>query len=173
MAGSLIKITETTVSSVASVTLGGSDWDNSYDVYMVRLNNVIPASDVQKLSVRFTVSGTADSSANYDRAQKVLRTTAAFGNQTVVNASSVNSLDQGGTGTQESLQGIHYLYNFNNANEYSFISYEGTARSSVAELNARQGGGVLTVAQACDGVQYYFASGNIASGTFALYGLKK
>ena len=36
MAGSLIKIDEEIVSSaVASVTLGGSDWDSSYDVYKI------------------------------------------------------------------------------------------------------------------------------------------
>ena len=36
MAGSLIKIDEEIVTSaVASVTLGGADWDSSYDVYMV------------------------------------------------------------------------------------------------------------------------------------------
>jgi len=36
MAGSLIKIDEEIVTSaVASVTLGGTDWDSSYDVYMV------------------------------------------------------------------------------------------------------------------------------------------
>jgi len=36
MAGSLVKIDEEIVTSpVASVTLGGADWDSSYDVYMV------------------------------------------------------------------------------------------------------------------------------------------
>jgi len=174
MAGSLKKLDEEIVSSaVASVTLGGANWNSSYDVYMVKFNNVVPSTDAQKLTVKFTVSGTADSSANYDHAQKVLRTSTSFGNQGNTNQTSINSLDQGGTGTQESLQGIHYLFNFNNASEYSFMTYEGTARSSIAELNARQGGGVLTVAQATDGVVYAFPSGNIASGSFCLYGLAK
>ena len=54
------------------------------------------------------------------------------------------------------------------------MTYEGTANSSIDELNARQGGGVLTVAQATDGVVYAFPSGNISAGaTFTLYGLKK
>jgi hypothetical protein len=158
--------TNTVTSAVASVTLTGIDSD---DVYVVMFNNVIPVSDAQKLTVKFTVSGTADSSANYDHAQKVVRSGSSFGNQSNTNQTSINSLDQGGTGTQESLQGIHYLYNFNNASEYSFMTYEGTARSSIAELNARQGGGVLTETQSTDGVQYSFASGNIASGTFTLY----
>ena len=46
MAGSLIKIDEEIVSSaVASVTLTGID--STYDVYMVRLNNVQPETDAQ------------------------------------------------------------------------------------------------------------------------------
>ena len=71
MAGSLVKIAETTVSSaVASVTLTGID--STYDVYMVRFNNVAPETDATNLRVRFTESGTPDStSANYDRAKKI------------------------------------------------------------------------------------------------------
>ena len=39
MAGSLIKIDEEIVTSaVASVELGGANWDSSYDVYMVKTN---------------------------------------------------------------------------------------------------------------------------------------
>ena len=46
MAGSLIKIDEEIVSSaVASVTLGGSNWDSSYDVYMVQFSNLKPTTD--------------------------------------------------------------------------------------------------------------------------------
>ena len=36
-----------------------------------------------------------------------------------------------------------------------------------------QGGAVYTVAEAHDGLFFGFDSGNIASGTFTLYGLKK
>ena len=172
MPGSLVLIQETTVSSgVSSVSLTGID--STYDVYKVVYNNVQPATDAQKIQIRFTVSGSPDTSSNYDRAIKIFRTSTSFNDQSGTNDSSIESLDQGGTDTEETLQGVNYLFNFNNSSEYSFITIEGTARSSTGELNARQGGGVLTVAQACDGIQYFFASGNIASGTFKLYGLKK
>ena len=62
---------------------------------------------------------------------------------------------------------------FNNAGEYSFCTVEASNRNQDAHLRGFQGGGVLTVAQATDGVQYFMQSGNIASGTFKLYGLKK
>ena len=39
MSGSLIKLQEVEASSSASITLGDSSWDTSYDVYMVKVNN--------------------------------------------------------------------------------------------------------------------------------------
>ena len=173
MAGSLVLIQDTTTSSaVSSVTLTGID--STYDVYKVIYNNVQPDTDAQKLAIRFTVSGTPDTSSNYDRAHVVFNSDSSFTDQSATNNSSINTLDQGGTGTQETLQGINYLFNFSNSSEFSFITYEGSAVSSAAKLNARQGGGVLTEQQANDGIQYFFASGNINTGAnFKLYGIVK
>ena len=81
MAGSLVKIDEEIVTSaVASVTLGGSDWDSSYDVYMVRLNNINPTTDGAVFYARVTESGTPNTTANYDNAFKGIRADASFGN---------------------------------------------------------------------------------------------
>tara|TARA_R100000995_G_scaffold63589_1_gene32902 strand:+ start:191 stop:748 length:558 start_codon:yes stop_codon:yes gene_type:complete len=185
MAGSLIKIDEFTVSSaVASVILGGgssgssslnASIDSTYDVYMVTFNNVAPATDATNLRVRFTVSGTADSSSNYDRALKKLNAHATFGDTSSTNQDHLRTSSAGiGTNTSEIDNGILYLFNFNNASEYSFITIEETLFSSSETHSGNQGGGVLTVAQACDGIQFLMSSsGNIASGTFKLYGLKK
>jgi hypothetical protein len=171
MAGSLIKIAETTVSSaVSSVTLTGID--STYDVYMVKGNDVVPSTDGSFLSYRFTVSGTADSSANYDHAYKILRTDTSFSNNSNTNQTSLFELT-GGTGTGEATQFIHYLFNFNNPSEYSFINIESTGFDNTPILAGFQGGGVLTVTQACDGYNIFYSTGNIASGTFTLFGLKK
>ena len=171
MAGSLIKIDEEIVTSaVASVTLTGID--STYDVYMVRYNNVLPVNDNVLLSNRVTVSGTADTTANYDWAYKLLNAAAAFSNISATNDTD-NVLGTNGTGGNESTNGIMYLFNFNNASEYSFGTVENTVREADTNLRGIQGGYVHTVAQACDGIQFFYASGNIASGTFTLYGLAK
>ena len=173
MAGSLIKIDEEIVSgAVSSVTLGGSDWDSSYDVYMVKVNNFTPDTDNVSVSLRFTVSGTADSSSNYDRAFKTLKTDASFSNTSSTNQTEL-LIGNIGTGTSESFNGVLYLFNFNNASEYSFCTLEVSALDLTPVLKGGQGGAVLTVAQATDGVKFATTSGNIASGTFTLYGLKK
>ena len=173
MAGSLIKIDEEIVTSaVASVTLGGADWDSSYDVYMVQYLNVFMSSSGAKNRIRFTVSSSADTSANYDRASKQMYTNQSFYNSSSTNQTFIDSLGLGTT-QDKSDYGILYLFNFNNASEYSFITREQIQTNSASETAGIMGGAVLTVAQTTDGIQFFADTGNIASGTFTLYGLKK
>ena len=171
MAGSLIKIDEEIVTSaVASVTLTGID--STYDVYMVKVNQMESVNNNVNPFLRFTVSGTGDSSADYDYAFKNLRTDSSFGNEAVTNDNEIN-LDNIGTNTGEQFNCIMYLFNFNNASEFSFITLEAVNINQGGVLKGRQGGGVLTDAQVTDGVQFFMSSGNIDNGTFTLYGLTK
>ena len=171
MAGSLIKIAETTVSSAtASVSLTGID--STYDVYMVKYNNVTFSVDGVTFSMRFLTSSTPDTSSNYDYAQKTLRSLEVFGNESQVNQDKV-SLGSIGNATGEQANGIYYLFNFNNASEYSFGTKENAYINANGDTKSENGGFLLTVAQANNGVKFIVSSGNIASGTFTLYGLKK
>ena len=166
MAGKLVQVaTETVTSAVASVTLTGIDSD---DVYMVAINNVSTDTDAQGVRFRFTVSGTPDTSSNYDRAYKNLRADSGFSNIAYTNQAELD-LGNAGTGTQEVANSIQYLFNFNNSSEYSFCTVEASNRNQDSHLRGFQGGGVLTVGQSTDGVNYFMQSGNIASGTFTLY----
>ncbi len=171
MAGSLIKISETTVSSgVSSVTLTGID--STYDVYKFVFSGLEVDTDGTTLSIRVTTSGSADTSSNYDRADKQLLSNTTFSNSSSSNQDSwVNSVD--GTGTGEANNGVLYLFNFNNSSEYSFMTRETTQYDNNPRLISRTGGGVHTVTQACDGLQFLVLSGNIDSGKFQLFGLVK
>ena len=173
MAGSLEKIAETTVSSaVASVTLTGID--STYDVYMVRINNCIPVTDTTFLSLRVTESDTPNTTANYDGAGKLLRADTSFTNANGANSTSLFLLGNNtGTGTGEQVNLVNYIFNANNSSEFTFFTTESSFLENSGNLNGLQGGGVFTSASSVNGVQYFFASGNIASGTFTLYGLKK
>ena len=176
MAGSLIKIDEEIVSSaVSSVTLGGSDWDSSYDVYMVQYLNVIPATDNQEVRIRFTESGTPNSSANYDYAYKIIETLASgFEDFPATNQTYFRGVRYGNN-TGEAGNATLYLFNMNSTTEYAFYTLEENAYINGASTIAGcTGGGVLTVTgTARDGIEFSFTTGNIASGTFTLYGLKK
>ena len=70
MAGDLVLINETIVStSTATVSLTGID--STFDIYKVVYNNLTTDTDNKQVRLRFTVSGTADSSSNYDYALKI------------------------------------------------------------------------------------------------------
>ena len=144
MAGSLIKIDEEIVtSSVASVTLTGID--STYDVYMVRFNNVLGTSEPTNFSYRMTESGTANSTSNYDFAFKELKATTAFSNRSSTNQNrAFFNQSSGSTATQDTQQGILYIFNANNASEYTFTTFETVfGNASGGALQGSQGGGVL------------------------------
>jgi len=66
-----------------------------------------------------------------------------------------------------------YIYNASNSSEFTFFTNETVHTNTATNLRGNQGGGVLTSAEAVTGVQVLIGSGNIDSGTFTLYGLKK
>ena len=120
MSGSLIKLDEKIASNDASITLGASNWDSTYDVYMVSVNNCIPVNDGVSHYMRITKSGTPDTTSNLDFAYKDLRTYSAFANDFATNQSLLN-FGFAGTGGSEGLNTILYLFNFNSSSEYSFV----------------------------------------------------
>jgi hypothetical protein len=169
---SLIKIAETTVSSaVSSVTLTGID--STYDVYMVRTNNVTFDTDNVDFAVRVTTGGTPQTDANYDRATKLLRT-ASFLNIGSTNTTNFEIEGGGGNAANEQSNNIFYCFNFNNASEYSFCTVETSQVNLNSQLGGQQGGFVKTTAEANDGLHFFVSSGNIDTGSsFVLYGLAK
>ena len=176
MAGSLIKLEEVTVSSaVASVTLGDDKWDTSYDVYMVQYLNVVPVTDNQEVRMRFTEGGTPNTTANYDYAYKIIETLAAgFEDFPATNQTYFRGVRYGNN-TGEAGNGTLYLFNMNSTTEYAFYTLEENAYiNGAATIAGCTGGGVLTVTgTARNGIEFSFPSGNIASGKFSLFGLKK
>jgi hypothetical protein len=166
--GKLVQVaTNTVTSAVASVTLTGIDSD---DVYMVAISGYLN-STASGQRLRVTVGGTPDTSLNYDFAGKFLRADTTFTNG---NATNQDVGQYSGLATSTSPNAgnhILYLYNWNNASEYSFWTFEtvGWYDSTTDFVSGHQGGGVHTVAQSCDGVQFFSATGNITAGTFTLY----
>ena len=167
MAGQLIQVATTTVTSaVASVDLIGTTTD---DVYMCTFKNVTGSVDTEHLFLRVLVSGTPDTSANYDRARKQLRAGASFVNSSNTNETQTYIGQQIGTASNSQTNGIMYFYNFNDASEYSFATLEEAAWRQAGDLTGNQGGWVHTSAQACNGVRFFMEDGNLLSGTFTLY----
>ncbi len=164
----LVQVATTTVTSAtANVTLTGI---NSDDVYQLVLNNVAPASDNYYLRIRFTESGTANSTSNYDYAQMYMQAGGGFLDLSGTNGDGVNITNHtNGTGTSETTNGIFPIYNANNSSDYTFMTTESSNVDSSNDHYGTQGGLLFTVNSAVDGVYLYYTTGNIASGTFSLF----
>ena len=173
MAGSLVLIQETTISSpVSSVSLVGIN--STFDVYKVTFSNIFASAD-DDMQIRVTTSGTADSDSEYDLASIDLKTSGSFGNSSATNQTQWDFSAGIGTSGTNSHNGVVYLFNFNTS-EFSFVTMENatTRQDTSDELFGFQGGGVHTVAETNDGINFFLASGNnIAGGVFKLYGLVK
>jgi hypothetical protein len=173
MAGKLVQVaTETVTSTTNTVSLTGINTD---DVYMVAISGATCDNNAV-MSMRVTVSGSADTTSNYDRASKGMQSGEAFGNYSATNQTySQVQTTRLQNGTSLGANAILYLYNFNNSSEYSFVTNETStwreAGGVAQQLSGEAGGFVHTVAQACDGLIFYMDLGtdNFTGGTFTLY----
>lgn len=167
MAGRLIHVQTTEVTSaVAQVDLIGTTTDH---VYMVTFADVQPVNDGTQLISRVLVGSSPRTSASYDRAWSTF-STSSIGNQYGANETfTYVSGSQTGTGTSETNQGCLYLHNFNNASSHSMVNVYGVNENFSQALGGLRGGWLYKVNEACNGIRFYFASGNIAKGRFSLY----
>ena len=173
MAGSLVLIQETTVSSgVSSVSLTGID--SNFDVYKVVYNNLVQADNNVDVNIRFINSSGSDiTSSEYDRAQMYLRASTTFLNRAGSNQAQGQIVEAGGNNTNEQSNGVLYIFNANNSSEFTFYTNEGGYTNISTDLIGGQGGGVLTSAEQVTGITFLMGTGNITSGGFKLYGLVK
>ena len=176
MAGSIVLIKEVTVSSAAAtVTLGGAEWDSSYDVYMVKVSDVNGSSDQKSCLFRFIdTSNNALNDANYDASFETLISNTGYEDAYGSNATFGYCTDlYVGNETGETANSTMYIFNANNASGYTYASMETTYLSQAAVLRGQQGGCVYTQSAATKGIQFFMYEGNIAQGKFSLYGIKK
>ena len=168
------KVTSNVTSVIIGGGSGGSSTENfainTDDVYLLTYHSLFMSVDGRVANIRYTKSSdnSPDTSSNYDQAWLSPYTNASFyaGSNTNSPHHSNNSM---GTTLQESQVGMIYLYNFNNSSEYSFMTKEALNITETPEYTGMFKGGVLTVAQACNGIQFVANGNAIASGTFTLY----
>ena len=170
----LIKIDDEIISSSGTHTVNLTGIDSTYDTYMVKLNNVQPATDNKNIFIRVTKGGAAQTDSKYWYVHESLQN-ATFGHTDVDNAAAHGIFDSASNVAGETNNGILYLFHFPAAAEYSWYTYETSQINVISAMHGYNGGGVHEVASASDGVSFYTESSvDFANGAeFALYGLKK
>lgn len=168
-------IASATANSDAVIAFTGFD-AAKYDAYEFHLQNVIPATDATNLLVR--LSNNAGSSyragaSDYGyafAATGVGDATPAVGSSAASTAVSFSG--QIGNQTDEGFSGKLIVLGAGIASRRTRVTWQGTYRGPAGVLAIITGGGEVQVAEANDALRFLFSSGNIASGTITMYGLR-
>ena len=178
--GSLILITATTASSSATVDFT-SGISSTYDEYLITLTNVIPATDNQTFLLRVSEdsgstfkSGATDykhvSMYQYDFLTVPSGDGSTGAPQIAMATTGVsNSATRGGVNGE-----IRFFAPAGTAsNKHFAFSLSVGLSSTTGQMNQTGTARFVLDTNAINGIRLFFGSGNIASGAFALYGIKK
>lgn len=161
-----------TASADASITL---DITSGYDVYLLEMINVLPATDGAAPWWRFRTQGGS------------IRTGASDYNMGFFSFSSGGSTVGGGTAAQlagralvdnaatEGMNGRLYIYSPRASGVRTAVEgqvrYAASTDGTTSDTTA-MGGAVIAASEDNDQIQFLFSSGNITSGELKLWGLK-
>lgn len=137
--------------------------NSTYSSYIVKMTNIVPASDSRTIFLRFSDDG----GSTYKSGASDYRTNGAAGAQITLTPSISNVASEGG------FSGEVHIYAPSDSGVYTTAYCSGHAYAPTpASSEAVATSGSYDTAAAIDGFQFSFSSGNITSGTFKLYGIR-
>ena len=174
--GSWNLISTTTISSDSTVSITGMD--STYKNYVMILNNLHPATNNVRLQSRAIISGSPYTTGNYFSIIEHSRTGNAnneFDNNEGQTAWDLTHDGNGmGNANSDSMNMIINIYNPSDTTFEKHIQTQATYNHNIVNnmtsrsysLNA-----IHSITSAFTGLQFFFSSGNMDTGTIKLYGL--
>ncbi len=145
---------------------------SSFDSYLLVCDRVVPATDGVNLLVRVSVAATFQATNYVDQSWRWTASGSGASGSTTDTGFPINSTSETvGTGALEDLNAWFYIGNCAQATTTKRAMWHSVYQSSGDVEIAMMGGGRTATTSAVDGLRVLFDVGNIASGTFALYGL--
>jgi hypothetical protein len=163
-----------------SATIAFTGLDSTYDGYVIRYSNVKPATDDQDLVVQIGTGATPTWVTGANDYTYASRYQASGGGAELGDATHTGIITTGGAGTGQGVgnasgENISGELQFDNpeATDFHNMRFHNTWTNAGGAMNSGVGGGRYNTAAAITAVRFAFSSGNIASGHFALYGLRR
>jgi hypothetical protein len=169
----LVFISSATASNSASITFTGLS--STYDVYMVEIINAVASTNAYLYLRSSSNNGSSYDSSGYMYTS--IGSQSSNGNtnndSSYGTTSFVNVTNNGGpistTASEGGMSGfVHVMHPA--ASNYTFFKVSETHYGGSGQITGF-GAGVRTSTTPVNAIQFYFSSGNIASGTFRLYGI--
>jgi len=168
----LVFLNSQTASSSASIAFDSTYITSTYEVYKIFATDIIAASD----NVNFRVHYSDDNGSNYD---KIFRMAvfgfADTGSSVIYNQETSSSghttLNAGRPGTDADEQTNMEFTLYKPSGGYGYAHYTLAIGQSNDYMAIQQGALRVGESEAINNIKFDFHSGNIASGTFRLYGV--
>lgn len=168
-----------TISSDATIDFAAADLDTTnYDFWEIHLIGVVPATDDVILNSRVSTSTTFNSGASdYTFISSGAEVGDTLSNSSAA-ASAISFTDDNATNGVGSDTGEHgvsgriSVYDLKSASKKTRLAFNLTYKTSSGTLAYMTGSGEYTTAEANDGIQFLFSSGNLESGTIVAVGYK-
>ena len=171
--GQLELIQTQTGTDVASVDFTAIK-ETEYNVHFMTFDNMQSANDnAEIMKLQFYESGVVESAGVYQRARQNMTATGSFGETRSTTDDSISLLGGSGNQSNEKQCAYAYFYNLGDSTKYSFCTWQADTWTSDPYLFVGFGSGVLPQASIVDGIKVKTNSGNIATFTISLYGIKE
>ena len=166
-------ITSVTASNSSTVDFLTS-FSTTYDTYLCTFNNIV-GEDGREFRVLVAIGGSPRStSADYRYGYHGWGDHNAADTNGTTSSTYIRMNGGFGTSTGEATNGNIWFHSPTNTTRYKHLTWNLSEFNNSAALRNRDGAGLFQGATtALTGFQFYSSVGNIASGTFYLYGLNK
>jgi len=173
-AGGLVLLSSGTMTNVATLDLVLTSF-TAYRGFKI-FADFLPVTDAVQLRCRFSTNGGSsyDSGASdYSWVEQFSTDAAGNGVTTSGADASITFAGNIGNGTQEGVYFEGLLLNQTSTARNSRIAYQLSTRSADATplTTASNGAGAREAAQDTDAIRFFFSSGNISAGNYAVYGI--
>ena len=147
--------------------------ETEYNVHFMTFNNMQSANDnAEIMKLQFYESGVVESAGVYQRARQNCSTVSFSETRSTTN-DSISLLGGSGNQSNEKQCAYAYFYNLGDSAKYSFCTWQADTWTSDPVFFAGFGSGVLPQASTVNGIRVKTNSGNIATFTISLYGIKE
>lgn len=160
-----------TASASATVDFGSSLITSTYQTYCVIADRMTAATDATATEGYATTDNFSTTISTYGEAgmQAVNTTLSGYGTSGKIPISGSQNI---GTGTAEHIDFIFYLFNPADTGDHKNCVWQSRFLNSAGTDCYASGGCRIDGNTAINGIRFQQSSGNVASGTFKLYGIK-
>lgn len=167
-----------TVTASASATADvETTFDSTYDTYMLIGTTILPATDSTDLYCRLKIGGSYQTGSNYEYHANI----SAAGATTYAGSASgsapfIKMADSTSNTAAGGINFVMYIHNPTSTAARKHIEWIGSSETGGGGTSVKTASGMghwNAATTALTGVRFFMSSGNIASGTFRLYGIAK